>query len=422
MIGTVLDGRYKILKKLGEGGMGEVSLVEHVNLGRKEALKVLQAELAAEREFVSRFRREARATNRVQHPNIIGVHDFGQLPDGRFYLTMEYADGERVDSVLRRVGAFPVPRALGVLCQLADAVNHAHQQGVIHRDLKPENMILVELRGRPDVLKVLDFGIAKIVAPEHVESVQLTRQGQMFGTPVYMPPEQAAGVGVDGRSDIYAIGIIAFELLVGEPPFRGRLMELLRAHATQAPDRPSARRAQAAIPPALDAIVLKCLEKQQDRRYQTAAELLAALQQVPGAPSRRTPTDSRSGRKRPWRPSDYAAEQETEPGSARQLWDAAALEPTALHAPFAPAEDGERPEELRASLREAAEALIGAGADDVPLIVTLANLRDAEERLAHGDAELQAIDARMADVDLAIAELQRRVQAARESAAFRNRS
>ncbi|MBI5479550.1 MAG: protein kinase [Deltaproteobacteria bacterium] len=407
MIGTVLDGRYRILKKLGEGGMGEVYLAEHVNLGRKEALKILQPELASDREFVSRFRREARATNRVQHPSIISVYDFGQLPDGRFYLTTEFAEGERVDSVLRRVGAFPVPRALGILAQLADAVSHAHAAGVIHRDLKPENMILVEHRGRADVLKVLDFGIAKIVAPDHAESVQLTRKGQMFGTPVYMPPEQAAGVGVDGRSDIYAIGVIAFELLVGEPPFRGRLMELLRAHATQTPDRPSARRPEAAIPPALDAIVLRCLEKKQDQRYQTAAELLAALERIPGSPSRRTPTDSRSGKKRPWRPADYAGDSETEPGSARNLWDAISHEATSPLmpglVPTGPTDQagGSPVEELRAALREAAEALIGLGANDIRLIVSVANLRDAEERLARDETELEAIDTRMADVDQA---------------------
>ncbi|MBI5481290.1 MAG: serine/threonine protein kinase, partial [Deltaproteobacteria bacterium] len=191
MIGTVLDGRYRILKKLGEGGMGEVYLAEHRALGRQEALKILQAELATEREFVSRFRREARATNRVQHPNIIGVYDFGQVPDGRFYLTMEYAEGERLDALLRRVGPLPVSRALGILVQLADAVGHAHGAGVVHRDLKPENMILVEHRGRPDVLKVLDFGIAKIVAPDAPEDddppessrTALTNAGTVVGTP-----------------------------------------------------------------------------------------------------------------------------------------------------------------------------------------------------------------------------------------------
>ena len=133
MIGTTLDGRYRILRKLGEGGMGEVYLAEHVNLGRKEALKIIQSSLAGDEQFVARFRREARAMNRLQHPNIVGVHDFGRLPDGRFYLSMEYAEGQRLDAVLRNVGALPVSRALPILGQLAEALGHAHSRGVVHR-------------------------------------------------------------------------------------------------------------------------------------------------------------------------------------------------------------------------------------------------------------------------------------------------
>src|SRR5258706_1829378 len=167
MIGTFVDSRYCILRKLGEGAMGEVYLAEHVNLGRKEALKIIRPAHASDPEFVARFRREARATNRVQHPNIVSVYDFSQLPDGRLLLCMEYADGVGLDSVLGEKQRLPLPRAVHVLHQLADAVAHAHACGVVHRDLKPENLILVEHRGRSDVLKVLDFGIAKIVAQDY---------------------------------------------------------------------------------------------------------------------------------------------------------------------------------------------------------------------------------------------------------------
>ncbi|MBI5479914.1 MAG: serine/threonine protein kinase [Deltaproteobacteria bacterium] len=400
MIGTVLDGRYRILQKLGAGGMGEVYLAEHLGLGRKEALKILQASLASEREFVSRFRREARATNRVQHPNIIGVYDFGQLPDGRFYLTMEYAHGERLDALLRRLGTLPVSRTLGILVQLGEAVQHAHGAGVVHRDLKPENMILVEVRGRADFLKVLDFGIAKIVAPDHAESMLLTRKGQMFGTPLYMAPEQAAGLGADPRSDLYSIGCIAFELLVGEPPFLGRLVELILAHKTKAPERPSTRRPEGAIPPELDAIVLRCLAKDLNQRFQTAGELLAALQQVPGCPGRKTPTDSPGRRSQPPRPSDFAQEPETEPGGVRELLALAAT--SAGEAPPPPRLSGEEArEELRAALREAAESLLTLGANAPGLLGPGAELRDAEERAAGDGAELEALDGRMADVDQA---------------------
>jgi serine/threonine-protein kinase len=427
MIGTVLDGRYRILKKLGEGGMGEVYLVEHRALGRQEALKILQASLADQREFVSRFRREARATNRVQHPNIIGVYDFGQLPDGRFYLTMEYAEGERLDALLRRVGPLPVSRALGILIQLADAVGHAHGAGVVHRDLKPENMILVEHRGRADVLKVLDFGIAKIVAPDHAESMMLTRKGQMFGTPLYMAPEQAAGVGTDPRSDLYAVGCVAFELLVGEPPFRGRLVELILAHKTKIPEPPSKRRPEGAIPPALDAVVLRCLEKEPNRRFQTAAELCVALEKVPGCPSRTTPGGSRGRTSKPPQPSDFAEPSETEPGTARQLWALVATE-VGQTPPVAPLSADDAREHLRHALHDVAEALLALGANDAALIVALADLRDAEERLARDDAELESLDARMASLDQgartresalrgAIADLRFVVSQAREDAA-----
>src|SRR5262245_15365142 len=180
--------------------MGDVYLAEHLEFRRKEALKILAPTLALDPRFVSRFRREARAVNRLRHPNIIGIYDFGQLPDGRFYLAMEYADGEPVWSRLRRDEVLPVPIALHVLGQLAHAVHHAHSRGVVHRDLKPANLILIG-----DTLKVLDFGIAKIVAADHAESVAVSTGNIVYGTPNYMSPERARGVGSDPRSDLYAI-------------------------------------------------------------------------------------------------------------------------------------------------------------------------------------------------------------------------
>ncbi|HTM18923.1 MAG TPA: serine/threonine-protein kinase, partial [Kofleriaceae bacterium] len=284
MIGRELQKRYRVLEKLGEGAMGEVYLVEHLGLRRQEAMKVLHAALGDAPDVVARFRREARASNRLEHGNIVGTHDFGRLPDGRFYLTLEYADGEALDMLLRRSGRFPIPRALHVLAQLADAVDHAHSRGVIHRDLKPANMILVERRGHADVLKVLDFGIAKIIAPDYTETVAATADGQVFGTPAYMAPEQVNGPGRDPRIDLYAIGCIAHELVTGDPPFTGKTIEVMNAHLTRPPTRPSERRREAGIPAELDAIVLRCLEKDPDRRFQTAREILTALRQVPGFP------------------------------------------------------------------------------------------------------------------------------------------
>src|SRR5688500_10491590 len=169
--------------------MGEVYLVEHLGLARKEALKILRSTMDDSPSLVTRFRREARATNRLQHPNIVAIHDFGRLPDGRFYIATEYAEGDSLDRVIARIGVFPVARAVPILIQLADAIDHAHSRGVIHRDLKPANLMLYERRGG-DQLKVLDFGVAKIIAPDDVDSILATGQGEIFGTPAYMAPEQ----------------------------------------------------------------------------------------------------------------------------------------------------------------------------------------------------------------------------------------
>src|SRR5262245_49194789 len=256
MIGTILHDRWRILSELGRGGMGEVYLAEHIALGRKEALKILKATLAIDPTFVSRFRREARAVNRLRHPNIIAVYDFGQLNDNRFYLSMEYAEGVSVLSALRAVGQFSVSRALHVLGQLAYALHHAHSRGVVHRDLKPDNLILV---GHDEVLKVLDFGVAKIVAPDHAESMALSNTNLIWGSPRYMSPERVRGIGDDPRSDIYAMGVIGFELVTGLPPFEGTSDEVIRAHLRKEPDAPSSWRSGAGIPAELDAVVLKCM-------------------------------------------------------------------------------------------------------------------------------------------------------------------
>jgi hypothetical protein len=387
MIGQVLDGRYRILSQLGEGGMGEVYLAEHVNLGRKEALKILHPRLASEPQFVSRFRREARATNRVQHPNIVSVYDFGRLPDGRFYLSMEYADGQSLYAELARHGPLSVGRALHVLWQLADAVDHAHSRGVVHRDLKPENMVLVEHRGKPDVLKVLDFGIAKIVAPDY-ETHNLTQKGEIFGTALYMAPEQFAGVGADPRADLYAIGCIGFEVLVGEPPFNGRTMEIMHKHLTTRPDRPSARRPQAGIPPELDEVIARCLEKDPTRRFQTGRELAVALERVPGFRAGR----SGSGRVRSGvhAQSDFEADTQERRFGAETVFDGDLARITerlpgdeVRHAYFA-------------ALREAAEALLDLGHNDIQLVIGVANVHQLEDDLYRGDAEMEALEARIA--------------------------
>ena len=194
--------------------MGVVVQAQHQDLGNLVAIKVLKSEFTEDERMVGRFRREARAASRIHHPNIVFIQDFGQLPDGRFYLVMEYVPGVALDLLVRKRGPLPVPLALKVLIQVAEALEVAHTQTIVHRDLKPENILLTDERDRSDVVKILDFGLAKIL--EDTEAKTLTLKGQIFGTPEYMSPEQCMGRDLDCRSDIYSFGVLAYELSVGD--------------------------------------------------------------------------------------------------------------------------------------------------------------------------------------------------------------
>ncbi len=283
MIGELLDGTYRVVQLIGEGATGQVYLVEHIHIGRHEAIKVLRPEVAADARLSSRFRREARAINRLRHPNIIGIYDFGRLPDGRLYLTMEHAAGDTLDLVLRRAGRLDVVRSLHLLHQIASAIDHAHAHGVVHRDLKPHNMVLTEDRGK-DVLKILDFGLAKVTSPGGA-SEELTLHGEIFGTAEYMAPERLGSGPDDPRSDLYAIGCIAFELLTGQPPFTGPRPLVMAAHMQTPP--PALGRAFPGIPGVLDVIVQQLLAKDPAERLQSGKQLAMALEQVPGFARRR---------------------------------------------------------------------------------------------------------------------------------------
>jgi hypothetical protein len=363
VIGTILHDRWRILAELGRGGMGEVYLAEHVTLGRKEAIKILKPSLAADPHFVSRFRREARAVNRLRHPNIISIYDFGQLNDSRFYLSMEYADGESVYRLLKMAGRFDITRSLHVLGQLAYAVHHAHSRGVVHRDLKPDNLILV---GDDETLKVLDFGVAKIVASDHQDSMALSSTNLIWGSPRYMSPERVRGIGNDPRSDLYAIGVMAYELVVGLPPFMGSPDEVIRAHLKQAPTPPSEARSSMDVPAELDAIVMKLMAKKADDRFQTAADLFAALNKVPGYPSPKNETRRRfvPVPRRPSGTLDAVAPSSPPPGF----------------------------DNVRGALRQVAEALIDLGVDDARLVGGVAQLRDREQTLAGVEATQDALE------------------------------
>jgi len=365
------EGPYRFLDKLGEGGMGEVYLVEHIALGRREALKVLRPQLAHATEFVRRFRREARASHRVHHPGIVSVYDFGQLPGGRFYLAMEYVVGERLDQLVAR-GALSAADALPLLGQLAEAVAHAHQHGVVHRDLKPGNVLVSERAGKRE-LRVLDFGIAKIIAPEYQESGVLTLQGEVFGSPAYMAPEQWQARPATPAMDVYSIGCLAFELLTGSPPFPGRRMELMHAHLTAAPP------ALPGVPAEVAALVHACLAKSPAERP-TSGELPQRLARLAAAHPRSD-----------FEPADTHAERAPVPSDPA----------------WAPTERNAFPgvEPRRLKLRAQAEAVLDRG-DDRAVMVALARVHKLEVELARLGQRLAALEAETAELEAAARERQ----------------
>jgi serine/threonine protein kinase len=275
----IIGGRFRIVRRIGEGGMGTVYEATHETLPRKFAIKILRPELAHQRNFIERFRREAIAAARVEHPNVIYMTDFGYTQEGSVYLVMEFLEGVGLDEVIARHSRLPINRLLPILIQVADALDFAHLMNVIHRDLKPENILLTEVRGHKDVVKILDFGIAKVQEPEF-DNMALTMKGQVFGTAEYMSPEQAAGEPLDGRSDLYAVGCLAYELLTGDPPFLGPPIDVLRAHVRTKPAPPSTKMRGHSIPPALDGLILRCLAKDPAERYQNGSELRRDLMKV----------------------------------------------------------------------------------------------------------------------------------------------
>src|SRR5215470_3429247 len=260
--------------------MGAGYLGQHVVIGRLAAIKVLLPELSVNPEMVARIFNEARMTALIKHPGLVDIYDFGQLPDGRAYMIMEYLEGETLASLIARQRRLPIEIALGVARQVAAAVGAAHAKGIVHRDLKPDNVFIVpdEEAALGVRARILDFGIAKL-APELVaDSGGLrTRTGSILGTPVYMSPEQCRGTGhVDARSDIYALGCILFEMVTGRRLFAYEGMgEILGAHLHTAPDRPSA--VEPSLPPWLDAVILRTLAKSPDERFQSMEDLAAVL-------------------------------------------------------------------------------------------------------------------------------------------------
>jgi len=268
LIGSFFDGRYKIVRKLGAGGMANVYLAEDQELGRRVAIKILNDRHANDDQFVERFRREAKNAAALSHPNIVSIYDRGEA-EGTYYIAMEFLDGRSLKELIVTRGPAPVPVAVEYTRQILSALRFAHRHGIVHRDIKPHN-VLVDGEGR---VKVTDFGIARAGAS------QMTEAGSIVGTAQYLSPEQARGTNVDQRSDLYSLGVVLYELLTGAAPFSGDTpVEIAMKHLSQAPEPPSAKRPN--LPHDLDLLVMRALAKDPEERYQSAEEMDGDLERI----------------------------------------------------------------------------------------------------------------------------------------------
>lgn len=286
MTGRVIAGRYRLLDKLGEGGMGAVFRAEQLSLKRVVALKLLRPALSDNDELVRRFNAEAEMAARLSHPNTVTLYDFGQDSDGMLFIAMELIAGQSLRQTLGQ-GPMPLARIVAIADQICDSLGDAHQRGIVHRDLKPDNVMLSERGSKRDIVCVLDFGIAKLRDQRgDVTGVPITQAGALLGTPQYMAPEQIRGETVDGRADIYALGIILYEMLTGALPFEApSLMAILSCHLLDTPIPPSQRRPDLAVPPAVEQLIMTMLSKAPGERPSSMYEVARQLAEIAGARS-----------------------------------------------------------------------------------------------------------------------------------------
>lgn len=288
MTGKIVAGRYKVLDKLGQGGMGSVYRAEHIEIGKQCAIKVLAAIYGQDDQQRRRFLREARAASTIGHENVVDVTDFGPAPNGSVFLAMELLVGEELSDLMAREGPLPWFRAKRIILQVARALHAAHEKGIYHRDVKPENCFRIKRGANTDFIKVLDFGIAKIMSKDINPDQSMSQAGTVFGTPEYMSPEQARGAKVDHRTDVYAVGVMLYEMITGKVPFDGTSnLEILAKQANEPPIPPTKMAPHIVIDRQVEAVVMRALEKHPDDRFPTIRELAEAIAAIP-APEEQT--------------------------------------------------------------------------------------------------------------------------------------
>lgn len=299
LLGTTLAGNYEIQEVIGHGGMGVVYKARHALMDRIVAIKMLQAQLISDSMSVKRFQQESQSASRISHPNVITVYDFGISPSGQPFIVMDYLQGISLADVIKEEGQIGVERSIKILAQACDALDHAHKMGVIHRDVKPTNFVLINYDEEKDFVKVVDFGVAKLMNATP-DGQRLTQAGEVCGSPVYMSPEQCTGGELDQRSDIYSMGIVVYETLTGKLPILGKTMvDTMSKHISEMPPTFQQARPDLYIPERLEQVVFKALAKDPNDRHQSMDELRIELENAIPRPGksqvlRSAPSDQRS--------------------------------------------------------------------------------------------------------------------------------
>jgi eukaryotic-like serine/threonine-protein kinase len=283
LVGQIVADRYHVVKKLGEGGMGQVYLAEHVKMGRRSAIKVMNPAMVHDPDAIARFNREASNASRISHPNVCAIYDFGETVEGLIFLAMEFIEGEPLTDLLEREGALSLPRATTIFLQTADALQAAHELGIVHRDLKPDNIMLTKA-----TVKVVDFGIAKAIGGDE-SGQKVTKTGLVIGTPEFMSPEQLSGDKLDGRSDLYALALVLYRMLTGKLPFEATTaQEVMVKRLTDEPLKLAHARPDLSFPPGLQQVFDTALARTPAERYQSVAKFAADVTAVTGRPAARS--------------------------------------------------------------------------------------------------------------------------------------